>query len=67
MVRPEYAERVEGRISELGIDLLCRIPSDPKLDEMIFDQAQITGLDGLEVRSAIETIIETTGGENGAT
>ena len=66
MVRPEYAERVEKRIAELGIDLLCRIPPDPKLDEMIFNESQITGLDGLAVRGAIETIIETTGGEHGA-
>lgn len=70
MVRPEYAERVEERIADLGIEVLCRIPPDPRLEEMLFTESQITDLEGLAVvdpiQRIIETIIHTRGGAHGA-
>ena len=67
MIHPENQARVEQRIEKLGLEILCRIPFDEKLDDMIFEHSHITSLDGLDVRDQIETIIDRIGGQHGAT
>ncbi len=65
MIHPENRERVEERIARLELEVLCRIPFDEELDRMVFEESHITTLDGLKAKDAIDTIIETIGGEHG--
>jgi CO dehydrogenase maturation factor len=66
MIRPENVARIEERIAKLDIELLCHIPFDRELDDMIFEESRITGTTGLVAGEAIQKIIETIGGSHGA-
>ena len=65
MIRPENLSRVKERIDALGLDLLCNIPYDQTLDDMIFADTKITSVEGLSVLEPINLIIDTIGGIHG--
>lgn len=65
MIRPQNIEKTKERLAELDLKLLCQIPYDEKLEQMIFDHSGITSTEGLSVMEPIQTIIDTIGGTHG--
>ena len=59
MIKPRNVERVNERVSELGLELLCQIPYDEELEQMIFENSCIVSTKGLEVWDSIKTIVDT--------
>jgi hypothetical protein len=51
-------EKIESRLEELGLELLCRLPYDEKLEQMVFENSSIVSIDGLDIRSSITTIVD---------
>ena len=58
MIKPRNIEKIEGQIEELGLELLCRLPYDEKLEQMVFDNSSIVSTEGLEIWKSIMTIVE---------
>jgi CO dehydrogenase maturation factor len=58
MVKPHNMEKIESRLEELGLELLCRLPYDEKLEQMVFENSSIVSIDGLDIRSSITTIVD---------
>jgi hypothetical protein len=46
-------------LEELGLELLCRLPYDEKLEEMVFENSSIVSTEGLEILDPVKTIIDT--------
>ena len=67
MVKPERLEVVHRRLEGLSMELLCDVPYDPKLEELIFSGESLAKLDGGPISACIETIIERIGGSNAGT
>ena len=65
MIRPQNITKIKERLVELDLKLICQIPYDEKLEQMIFDHAKIISTEGLSVMEPIQTIIDTIGGTHG--
>ncbi|MBN1837326.1 MAG: AAA family ATPase [Spirochaetales bacterium] len=64
MVAPERLATVLQRLNGLGMEHLADIPRDPQLDEIIFRGDPLKNLAGSPIMDAIQTIIDTVGGEH---
>ena len=58
MIKPQNIEKVEGKLDELGLEILCRLPYDEKLEQMVFDNSCIVSTEGLTIWEPVKTIIE---------
>ena len=58
MVKPHNMAKIEEKLDELGLEILCRLPYDEKLDQMVFDNSCIVSTEGLTVREPVMTILE---------
>lgn len=65
MVKPQNQKKIEERISEIGLEVLCTIPYDEQLDQMVFEESKITSTQGLAVWEPIQKIIDSVGGKDG--
>ena len=65
MVKPKNIAKIQERLAETGLELLCQIPYDEALEAMVFEHGAITSIDGLAAVRPIETIIEKIGGRDG--
>jgi CO dehydrogenase maturation factor len=59
MIKPRNKEKIEGQLKEIGLELLCQLPYDEKLEQMVFDNSSIESTDGLEIWESVMTIVET--------
>ncbi len=58
MVKPRNEELIKAKLDEIGLELLCQIPYDEKLEQMVFDNSCIVSTDGLAVWEPIKTIVD---------
>ena len=58
MVKPHNMVKIEEKLDELGLEILCRLPYDEKLEQMVFDNSCIVSTKGLAVREPVMTIVE---------
>jgi CO dehydrogenase maturation factor len=65
MIRDERLPIVKERLSALGLEQLCHIPYDPKLEEIIFNGDSVGTLTESPVLESIDVIIDRIGGTNG--
>jgi len=59
MIKPHNREKIESKLDELGFELLCQLPYDEKLEQMVFENSSIVSTEGLEIWDSIMTIVET--------
>lgn len=59
MIKPHNREKIEKKLEELGLELLCQLPYDEKLEQMVFENSSIVSIEGLEILDSIMTIVET--------
>ena len=59
MIKPHNREKIEEKLEELGLELLCQLPYDEKLEQMVFENSSIVSIEGLEILDSIMTIVET--------
>jgi CO dehydrogenase maturation factor len=65
MVREDRREIVHSRLAGLSMELLCDIPHDPRLEELVFAGEPLRGVNGA-IAGCIEGVIERIGGNRGA-
>lgn len=58
MIKPRNQERIREKLEELELELLCEIPYDEKLEQMIFDNSYIVTTEGLAVWEPIKSIVD---------
>ncbi len=58
MIKPQNMPKIEAKLDELGLEILCRLPYDEKLEQMVFDNSRIVSTEGLTIREPVMTIIE---------
>jgi len=58
MVKPRNIEKIEGSLSDLGLEVLCRLPYDETLEQMVFDNSRIVSTKGLAIWNDVLSIIE---------
>jgi len=66
MVREDRRKLVHQRLAGLSLELLCDVPHDPQLEELIFSGESLSKIDGGPVTACIETIISRIGGNGGS-
>ena len=62
MVSEDRLPFIQERLSELGIEQLCHIPRDPRLDDLIFRGESVGALTDSPILPCIETILKRIGG-----
>ena len=67
MVREDRRPVVHKRLEGLGMKLLCDVPYDEKLEELIFEGRSVGELNGAPLTGCIDRIIDKIGGENAGT
>ena len=65
MVKSERREMVHKRLSGMSLELLCDVPHDAQLEELIFTGESLSRLDDGPVTGCIEKIISRIGGDSG--
>jgi CO dehydrogenase maturation factor len=65
MVKQERLPKIKERLSELGLEQLCDIPYDSKLEEIIFNGGSLRDLSDSPVLQCIDKILNKAGGING--
>ena len=63
----DLKEFLDGSIEVTDQDILCNLPYDEKLEELIFNGESLAQLNGKPVMSCIDLIIDRIGGSNGST
>ena len=59
MIKPHNREKIEEKLDEIGLELLCQLPYDEKLEQMVFENSSIVSTEGLEVWDSVMTIVDT--------
>jgi CO dehydrogenase maturation factor len=67
MIKKERIPLLEEKISELGLERLCDIPFDPKLEELIFKGEPLSGFSDSPVLECIDKILNKIGGSDANT
>jgi CO dehydrogenase maturation factor len=67
MVRPEREAAVRERLAKLSMDVLCNVPYDEELEELVYAGRSLKDLTAKAVLDSIESIIDRVGGSNGST
>jgi CO dehydrogenase maturation factor len=65
MIREERVPIVQKRLDPLGLETLCHLPYDPKLEELIFNGEPVGKLSESPVWEGIDLILDRIGGKNG--
>jgi CO dehydrogenase maturation factor len=68
MLRPERAERIGADLRELtasGLEILCDLPYQEGLDNMVMEGKPLTWVDGSPLLHCLDKIITETGGQHG--
>ncbi len=58
MIKPHNREKIKGKLDQMGLELLCELPYDEKLEQMVFESSSIVSIEGLEVWKPVITIID---------
>ena len=67
MIKKERIPLLEDKLSELGLQRLCDLPFDPKLEELIFNGEPLRGFSDSPVLDCIDKILNEIGGNSGNT
>ena len=59
MVKPKNAARIQEKLDEIGLEVLCRLPYDENLEQMVFENSCIVKTEGLDVWEPVKSIVET--------
>ena len=59
MIKPKNDARIQEKLDEIGLELLCRLPYDENLEQMVFENSCIMETEGLDVWEPIKSIVET--------
>lgn len=65
MVKPKNLNTVKQRLEKIDLDLLCDIPYDENLEQMVFENESIDYAEEFSVWEPIQKIINTIGEDNG--
>jgi hypothetical protein len=62
MVREQRLPFIQEKLAELGIEQLCHIPRDPRLEDLIYSGESVGALTDSPILPCIDTILKRIGG-----